>query len=214
MAKIYFYKLTADSGGAPCIQDGLLSLAICKPMIRSAAKPGDWIFGFAAKSLRTDNPLLYIARVAEKPSSGEYYTAKKFKRREDCIYERRGNRFVWREGALHHGPEHLVHDLGEHPEYSKASVLLSNDFRYFGANGSAEYKARYSLIKDAVEHLGRGHRSRHDEPLRMELEALKQEIWNGTRKKVLGAPTSKPRRGACHRSRSCGVVGDDAVREQ
>lgn len=34
MPKIYFYKLTADNGGAPCVQDGLLSLAICKPMIR------------------------------------------------------------------------------------------------------------------------------------------------------------------------------------
>jgi hypothetical protein len=95
--------------------------------------------------------------------------------------------------------------------YPKASVLLSDDFRYFGGNGTAGYKARYSLIKDAVERLGRGHRSRHDEPLRMELEALKQEIWNGTRNKVAGQPTSKPSRRVCHRSKSCGVVGDDAV---
>jgi len=38
MPKIYFYKLTCDDGGAPCVQDGLLSLAICKPMIRSTAE--------------------------------------------------------------------------------------------------------------------------------------------------------------------------------
>jgi hypothetical protein len=31
--RIYFYKLTADNGGAPCVEDGLLSLAICKPAI-------------------------------------------------------------------------------------------------------------------------------------------------------------------------------------
>ena len=30
MAKIYFYKLTNDGGGAPCVERDLLSLAICK----------------------------------------------------------------------------------------------------------------------------------------------------------------------------------------
>jgi len=40
MARIYFYKLTTDDGGAPCVQDGLLSLAICKPMIRGTAEVG------------------------------------------------------------------------------------------------------------------------------------------------------------------------------
>lgn len=214
MAKICFYKLTTDDGGAPCVQDGLLSLAICKPTIRSTAKRGDLIFGFAANSLRSDNRLLYIARVTDKLPDGQYYTTARFAAREDCIYERRGERFVWRQGALHHGPEHLVHDLGEYPDYAKATVLLSDDFRYFGANGGADYKARYPLIKDAVERLGRGHRSRHDEPLRKELEALMQEVWISTRNKVLGERTSKPRHGVSHRSRSCGVVGEDGVSEQ
>lgn len=128
------------------MQDGLLSLAICKPMIRSTAERGDLIFGFAAKSLHADNRLLYIALVTAKARSGNYYTMGRFAHRGDCIYERRGDRFVWRSGALHHGPRDLVHDLGEHPDYAKANVLLSDDFRYFGANGSAEYKARYPLI--------------------------------------------------------------------
>jgi Nucleotide modification associated domain 2 len=45
MNNTYFYKLTADNGGAPCVRYGLLSLAICKPMIRKTAKEGDLIFG-------------------------------------------------------------------------------------------------------------------------------------------------------------------------
>lgn len=214
MAKIYFYKLTTDNGGAPFAQGGLLSLAICKPMIRSAAKRGDLIFGFAANSLYSDNRLLYIARVTKTLPYGWYYTTKKYARREDCIYTRRGDCFVWRKGALHHGPEHLVHDLGRYPDYAKANVLLSEDFRYFGKNGSAEYKGRYPLVKKAVERLGRGHRTHHDPGLCRELLALIREVWNETRKKVLGVPTSKPSRGTCHRSRSCGFVGDDAVSEQ
>lgn len=214
MAKIYFYKLTTDNGGAPCVQDGLLSLGICKPRIRSTAEPGDLIFGFAATSLHPDNRLLYIACVTKKISDGRYYTTKKYARRGDCIYARRGDRFVWCKGALHHGPKHLVHDLGPYPNYEMANVLLSEDFRYFGRNGSADYKSRYPQIKQAVERLGRGHRTRHNPRLRRELLALKREVWKSTRKKVLGAPTSKPSRGACHRSRSCGIVSDDAVSER
>ena len=55
MHNIYFYKLTADNGGAPCVRYGLLSLAICKPMIRKTAKEGDLVFGFAANSLHRYN---------------------------------------------------------------------------------------------------------------------------------------------------------------
>jgi len=214
VARIYFYKLTTDDGGAPCVQDGLMSLAICKPMIRSTAEPGDMIFGFAANSLHADNRLVYVARLTDKLPDGQYYMSARFAAREDCIYERRGDRFVWRQGALHHGPEHLVHDLGRYPDYLKANVLLSEDFRYFGRNGKAHYKSRYPLIRKTVEHLGQGHRTHHDRALRIELQALMREVWNGSRKKVLGERTSKPRRGLSHRGGSCGVVGDGGVSEQ
>jgi len=213
VGRAYFYKLTTDNGGAPCVQDDVLSLAICIPMIRSTAEPGELIFGFAANSLHVDNRLLYIARVTAKLRNGQYYTMKRFAHREDCIYERRGDRFVWRQGALHHGPDDLVHDLGEYPDYLRANVLLSEDFRYFGRNGKADYKSRYPLIKDAVERLGRGHRIDHDTRLRIELQALMREAWDRSRDKILGERTSKPRSGVCHRSRSCGVVGDDGVSE-
>ena len=164
--------------------------------------------------LHADNRLLYIARVTAKARNGEYYTTEKFAHRGDCIYERRGNRFLWRQGALHHGPGDLAHDLGEHPYYAKANVLLSDDFRYFGARGSDDYKAQYPLIKDALEDLGRGHRIRHDEPLRIELLALIRQGWKETRQMVAGEQTSKPGRGACHRGRSCGVLGDDRASKQ
>ncbi len=86
MPKIYFYKLTCDNNGAPCVHEGLLSLAICKPMIRGPAQPEDLIFGFAAKSLRRDNRLLYVARITDKVLDGGYYVQKQFAVRDDCIY--------------------------------------------------------------------------------------------------------------------------------
>ena len=212
MARIYFYKLTHDDGGAPCVQDGLLSLAICKPMIRGTAVVGDLIFGFAANSLHRDNRLLYVAQITEKIQNGRYYLDKQFALRGDCIYERQGDHFVWRQGALHHGPNDLVHDLGERPDYPRANVLLSTDFRYFGGTGTADYKTRFPVLKAAIEGLGIGHRVRHDEPLVMELLALKQEVWRDNQPRQVGLPSSTPRCGVSHRSKSCGVLEDRGCR--
>jgi hypothetical protein len=156
MPRTYLYKLTADNGGAPCVRDGLLSLAICKPMIRTTAELEDVVFGFAANSLDRDNRLIYIARIEKKVRNGDYYREKRFANRGDCVYKWHRSRFVWRDGALHHGPEDLVHDLGQPPDYKKANVLLSADFRYFGASGTADYKSRFQLVKEAVEQLGQG----------------------------------------------------------
>lgn len=208
MTSFYFYKLTADNNGAPCLDENgsLLSLAICKPTIRSTAEPDDLIFGFAADSLHDDNRLLYIARITAKERNGDYYTKPEYSQREDCIYERRVDRFAWRDGALHHGCADLTHDIGTHPVYEKTSVLLSSDFRYFGKNGSADYKNRYLLIKEAIENLGVGHRVNHDEQLKMELQKFKNQVWEEIRQDEVGEPTNGSRRGVCHRAKSCGVV--------
>jgi hypothetical protein len=206
VAKIFFYQLTNDGGGAPCVKRGLLSLAICKPIMRMRAEPGDVIFGFTAKSLDPANRLLYIAKVTEKARAGDYFRLRKYSNRPDCIYKMRDDRFEWKKGALFHGPDDLAHDLGSPSSYPRAEVLLSNDFRYFGVNGTAEYKSHYPEIKKAVEALGRGYRVHLDEPLRIELRTLMNEEWGKTNRRVLGTPTSRARRDACYRDLSCGVA--------
>ena len=204
--RIYFYKLTADTGGAPCVQNGLLSLAICKPMIRGTAERDDVIFGFAAKSLRPDNRLIYVARVTEKLYDGRYYKDTRYAKRGDCIYRYKAGRFEWENGSLHHGPKDVVHDLGGYREYARANVLLSTDFRYFGEAGSAEYKAKFPAVWRAVERLGRGHSVHRSDALRGDLLRMKEWIWRSASKKKIGEPTQNPSRRTCHRSRSCGVV--------
>lgn len=204
---IYFYKVTADNGGAPCISRGVLSLAICKPMIRKAAAIGDLVFGFAANSLSPDNRLIYVARVTDKLSGDTYYTTDRYSRREDCIYEFNKGRYMRRRSAKHHPrPDDLAHDLGKPPLYPRAHILLSTDFRYFGKKGTAEYKTKFLRIKRAVELLRRGARVHHAPELRNELLAMADWIWNGgpgkrgdRGKKVLGRPTSAPSDQVCHR---------------
>ena len=200
MARLYFYKLVADNGGAPHVTPGLLSLAICKPMIRRTAREGDWIFGFAANSLDADNRLIYVARVTQKLVDGAYYRDASWRSRGDCIYEHRDGTYHWRAGAKHHGGKgDLEHDLGPAPDHRSAQVLLSDDFRYFGATGDASYKLQFPRVKEAVERLGRGHRVNHGNLLRDQLLEMKDELWSRTTRRKLGRPSGKAECGVCHR---------------
>jgi hypothetical protein len=216
--RIYLYKLTTDVGQAPCVQADLLTLAICKPMIRTTARAGDLIFGFAASYIEehsggraTDNHLIYIARVDEI-FGRDYYGSAEFADRMDCVYEPVGAGFRWRKGCCH-GPEHLVHDLGDGPDFSRAVVLASRDFRYFGREGSSDYKVQFPSVKDAVERIGIGHRVHHDEVLRRELRELKDMIWESSEACVVGVPDAQPSvrgaSGSCRRrggrSAKCGA---------
>jgi len=206
MSRIYFYKLTVDDLGAPCVQDGILSLAICKPKIRCTATNNDFIFGFAANSLHADNRLIFIAKVTKKEINGRYYQNKEYRQRGDCIYDFNGTEYLWRQGSRYHGPAHLSHDLGKAPGFASAQVLLSNDYRYFGATCLIDYKSDFPEIKNAVEDLGRGHRVNHGKSLQDELCKLKDYVWQNNPNNFTGTPSNEPRRTACHRSRSCGVL--------
>lgn len=207
MNSIYYYKLTVDDGGAPCVEKGLLSLAICKPRIRSGAKKGDWIFGFAASQLESDNRLIYIAKVTGKEIDGLYYRKQDYSGRLDRIYRRNGERYERRAQAFFHDRNgDLAYDLGVPPKYPRAQVLLSRNFRYLGAQGTAAYKKKYKRVRRAVERLARGERVNHPEQLRAELMSLQASIWQEFRRKVCGTPHQPPNRTACHRTRSCGVI--------
>jgi len=205
--RVFFYKMTNDAGGAPCVQIGLLSLAICKPMIRTSAEEDDLVFGFAAKSLHNENRLIYIARVTEVVRGGEYYESARYARRLDCIYQRRQGIFQRRADALFHDrPGDLTHDLGQPPAYQRATVLLSTEFRYFGAAGPADYKARFPKVAQAVEGLKRGHRLHHSPDLFEQLRALRDQVWAEYRTSVNGRPSSTPDPAVSQRGGGCGSL--------
>ena len=67
---IYSYLLVTDNGSAPCVQQNILSLAICKPRIRKAAKVGDYIIAFSSKSMKISQnaKIIYIAKITNKLS--------------------------------------------------------------------------------------------------------------------------------------------------
>ena len=121
---IYSYLLVTDNGSAPCIQQNLLSLAICKPRIRKAANIGDYIIAFASKSMKISQEpkIIYIAKISNKLKLNKYYT--EFKNRKDCIYD---NNLTLIKNNYHNNCNIKKDINGKY-------VLLSNEFIYFGNN--------------------------------------------------------------------------------
>jgi hypothetical protein len=192
---IYVYKLVTDNGGAPCVFRGKLSLAICKPKIRSSARRGSLVFGFGAKHY--GERLIYIAEVSEKLSDGAYYRDNQYAARPDCIYKDVNGRPARKSSARYHSTtDERRRDVGF--KFERANALLSDDFRYFGAAGTAEYKKNFPAIKRCVERLKQGHRRYHSAVLRSELLALKREAWKQHSEMKVGPPTDASRVGLCN----------------
>jgi Nucleotide modification associated domain 2 len=193
--RIYVYKCVVDDGAAPCIDAGLFTLTICKPYIRSTARPGNWIFAFGSNAESPANRLVYIAEVSRKLTGGKYFEREEFKARKDCIYERLPDGCLQRRGdAKFHDYEGArISDLGAERSYPKANAIVSGDFRYFGKCGTNEWKTDAPKLCKLVEGLGQGHRVNFMSDLRSELVALKNRVWcDNPDKKVLGTPLHAP----------------------
>lgn len=193
--RVYVYKCVVDDGGAPCIDNDVLTLTICKPYIRSTAKKGDLIFAFGSNNETAANRLVYIAEVEWRLTNGKYFELDEFKNRGDCIYERiQTGKLVRRSNAKFHDyPEAWISDLGEEGHYPKANALVADDFRYFGNTGNAAWKAACPNLKELVENLGQGHRVNFTSELRSELLKLKDQIWNNfSQTRVWGVPPHAP----------------------
>jgi hypothetical protein len=189
---IYVYKCVVDDGGAPCVEDSLLTLTICKPYIRSTAASNDLIFAFGS-NWEIDvqpNRLVYIAEVERSISAGAYFRISEFSHRSDCIYEWTKGRLEWRPGAAFHSRGSGINsDIGHAPTYPKANAILSKNFRYFGARGTAEWKATAPTLTKLVERLGQGHRVNFTDNLKAELLELRIKTWSRyPNKKVIGKP--------------------------
>ena len=194
MSRLYVYKIRYDDGTAPCVENGLLSLAICKPAIRSTAQVGDTLIGFAAKSMCADQRLVYAAVVTRKLADGAYYRGTTWRNRRDCVY-------AWRNGAFHLrrdaviaiSADEMANDLGDAPAYKRAQVLLSDNYRYFAETRPADYRAAYPALGRMINQLGQGHRLKHGDRVRDEIERYLAHLWSTTRSARVDWPCKSPR---------------------
>ena len=185
--RIFVYKMTTDNGGAPCVHNGILSLAICKPKIRGTAKAGDWVIGVGGK--RLGEGVIYVARVS-KTVGVEYYINRKFATRPDCIYRRTGSgELIRKAGAQYHeDPANLYHDVGPPPDHARARVLWCENFRYFGINREAIPER----LREFITSIGRGHRVNLSTAVYKSLVSFLRAVQAKHRKRILGKSIEKP----------------------
>ena len=83
MTRILRYILQTDTGMAPCVDDGLVTLATCKPRIRTSAKRGEWVVG-CRPSPAPRGLVVWAGRVAHKTEVGDY--ERQYRGRGDAVY--------------------------------------------------------------------------------------------------------------------------------
>lgn len=77
---LWVYRIVTDSGAAPHISDGYLTLTLCKPVIRKNAKVGDYVLALVAQSHKNivgkgeDRffKAAYLFRIVEKVQMKDY----------------------------------------------------------------------------------------------------------------------------------------------
>ena len=164
MPSLFSYISSVDDGAAPNPFGGICTLAICKPVIRRTAKPGDWIAGLGSKRAPSGDlsgKIVYAMKVERVvtlrdydrlvrsnswPRLPDFETSDHRDRLGDCIYDFSSGS----EPRLRRS----VHDHGNRKtDLSGQNVLISRDFYYFGKKAK---KLPSDLL--GIVHQNQGHR--------------------------------------------------------
>jgi hypothetical protein len=145
--RLFSYVVARDYGFAPNPFFGFCTLATCKPRIRKAAMPGDWVVGTGSREVAREGYLVYAMLVGEAMSFNEYWADPRFQRKRpnlrgskkqafgDNIYFKDGAG-VWQQLDSHHSlvggapnPVNVKHDT------QTDRVLIGEHFAYCGGSG-------------------------------------------------------------------------------
>src|SRR6266511_5167701 len=187
MDRICYYIHTVDTGRAPSVDGGLLTLAICKPEIRRTADVGAWIIGFAPRALGWK--LSYLAKVKAKLNGSQYYGSEEYKKRSDTISETRSFGGFSLRDHLVHDEGNIAADVGTSEDgWQNAWVLVSKRFWYFGSNAVDLSWTEFPEPFAKLQRLTQGHRVNHTPKLRAELEKILTSIGKNHSPGVHGPP--------------------------
>ncbi|WP_155243702.1 hypothetical protein [Butyrivibrio fibrisolvens] len=144
MTCLFIYRMTSDTGFAPCAENGLLSLACCKGgQIRGEKTINTGLrYRIGAKKNSIDyakddvyimgtykNKMLYLAKVTSVVTMEQYYSGMS-KGRTDDIFSLKDGKIIrndWlKEYDVHTDPGRVLRDL------AGKYVILSDDYIYLG----------------------------------------------------------------------------------
>lgn len=167
MARVFVYVVDRDFGFAPNPFHGILSLATCKPRIRSVAAIGDWVVGIGGSRLRRRGQCIFGMRVTEAISFDDYWSRAEYQAKKpvrngsrvslvgDNIYSRVSNQ--WLQLDSHHSkPDGTPNAANVESDTSTNRVLLSEDFRYFGSESQI---IPHEIVARMQYKNGRNHRT-------------------------------------------------------
>lgn len=147
MSNLFVYVVDRDFGFAPNPFHGSCSLATCKPEVRKAAVPGDWVIGMGGSRLKATGRCVFAMRVDRKLSFNEYWNAPEFRDKKpvrngsmkmlvgDNIYCRDPASGQWHQADSHHSNADgsaNQHNLKKDTRVD--AVLISSHFYYFGTS--------------------------------------------------------------------------------
>ena len=154
MTRVYRYVHVSDDGRAPCSDNGLLSLATCKPAIRRTAQPGDWVMGFYPAPAPA-GVLGWAARVSKVLDHGDYEQA--FRGRADAVYRRDASGHMKRLRVDYHPTEEemardlsgpvLLFDKRSSWYFGDSPVSLPSHFQHLAARGQG-HRVNGVLLSD------------------------------------------------------------------
>ena len=170
-AKLYSYVVARDYGFAPNPFFGICTLATCKPMIREAARIGDFIVGTGSKRYELEGRLVYFMRVTETVTYDQYWSDNRFLLKRPCLtgslkqaygdniyhsYPRAGR---WLQENSHHSlPNGRPNEENIRHDTQTNRVLISNEFTYWGKCGP-KIPARFRNYHGVDICHRRGHKS-------------------------------------------------------
>ena len=141
---ILAYIVDHDLGFAPNPFYGACTLATCKPQIREAAGPGDWIVGIGSKALKCRGRLIFAMCVSEKLTFDQYWIDRRYQEKKplftgslkqaqgDNIYHRAGNGPWIQEKSRHSHPDPVMEKRHLERDTKSEYVLVGEQFVYYG----------------------------------------------------------------------------------
>jgi hypothetical protein len=169
--RLYSYVVSRDFGFAPNPFYGFCTLATCKPNIRKAAQPGDWIVGTGSKQNGLEGRLVYAMRVSEVLGFDEYWRDPRFLDKRPNMHASRMQAFgdniyhrdsdgVWQQENSHHSLKDGGRNQANVKHDTKPDRLLVSDhFTYWGDSGP-EIPAHFRSWDGYDVCAGRGHKCR------------------------------------------------------
>ncbi len=175
--RLYSYVVRYDVGFAPNPFHGWCTLATCKPEIRRAAVPGDWLVGTGSKTNRAEGRLVHAMRVEQVLTFEQYWDDPRFATKKpvrtasvkraygDNVYHRDGDGQWLQEDSRHSFPDGTPNPGHVKRDTSANVVLVASQFTYFGGDGPAVPLGLRQGEMDLV-HQGRSHRCKFPSSVR------------------------------------------------